>query len=327
MIVITGAAGFIGSNIVASLNETGRSDLVVCDRLGSDGKWNNLRKAQFADYLFPEELLAWLNSNSNVEAVIHMGAISSTTATDGDQVIDQNFRFSLRLMDACTAAGVPFIYASSAAVYGEGHQGFSDDQSPAAIAELRPLNLYGWSKRQFDHVVATRAATGQAMPPQWVGLRFFNVFGPNEYAKGDMKSLIAKMFDPIRKGEQVSLFKSHREGIADGEQQRDFVYVKDVGAVVLWLLDNRHVSGIFNVGTGQARSFRALAEATFLAAGRTPDIRYVDMPDVLRDRYQYYTAATLDRLSRAGYRQPFWSLEEGIADYVTQYLAADDPYR
>jgi len=327
MIVVTGAAGFIGSNIVASLNEAGRTDLVLCDRLGSDDKWQNLRKALFADFVFPDELTSWLAARSDVEAVIHMGAISSTTASNADEVVETNFRLPVRLLDTCTVAGIPFLYASSAAVYGDRESGFGDSTSPQTIAELRPLNLYGWSKRQFDHLVATRAASGAPMPPQWAGFRFFNVFGPNEYAKGDMASLVAKIIDPVRRGEQVSLFKSERKGVADGEQRRDFVYVKDAVAVVLWVLANRAVSGIFDVGTGEARSFRALATSVFAAVGREPLIGYVDMPETLRDRYQYYTAASLHRLREAGCRHAFMPLEEAVAAYVDGYLAAADRYR
>ncbi len=327
MIVVTGAAGFIGSNIVASLNEAGRSNVVVCDQLGSDGKWQNLRKATFADFVMPHELDHWLREARHVEAVIHMGAISSTTAVDGDEVMEKNFRFSLRLLDACTARRVPFLYASSAAVYGEADPTFQDEMSPDAIRALRPLNLYGWSKRQFDFVVAERIASGQPLPPRCIGFRFFNVFGPNEEHKGDMKSVIAKIFPIVRRGEEVKLFKSHRAGVADGEQRRDFVYVKDVVSVLLWFLHGTVASGIFNIGTGQARSFRALAESVFAALGQTPRIAYVDMPASIRDKYQYFTEASPDHLRQAGYAGAFTSLEEATADYVTTYLSQADPFR
>ena len=217
----------------------------------------------------PGELVAWLDGRK-LDAVVHLGAISDTTATDGDRVIDTNFRLSLQLLDWCTATRTPFIYASSAATYGDGAAGFDDDWSPPALRRLRPMNLYGFSKHLFDLAVADRFTQGQQLPPQWAGLKFFNVFGPNEYHKGEMMSLVAKRFDEAKAGKPVRLFKSYRDGIADGEQKRDFIYVDDAVAVVRWLLETPAVSGIFNVGTGQARSFRDLIVAMFRALGRAP---------------------------------------------------------
>lgn len=326
MILMTGAAGFIGSNFVATLNERNRIDLALCDRLRDGDKWRNLRSAAFANFIPPAELDEWLARQDALDAVIHMGAISATTAIDGDEVIDTNFRLSLALLDYCTRAGVPFLYASSAAVYGEGEQGFDDDSAPEAVIRLRPLNLYGWSKRQFDIVVADRIARGQPMPPVCIGLRFFNVFGPNEYHKGEMMSIVAKIAGPIARGERIALFKSHRDGIRDGDQRRDFIYVKDAVATSLALLDAGK-TGIFNIGTGHARSFRELAEATFRAFGREPAIDYVDMPEAIREKYQYYTAASLDRVRRAGVQAKTSTLEASVADYVGRYLSCDDPYR
>src|SRR3984893_15079448 len=235
MLLVTGGAGFIGSNIVAALNDAGRADVAVCDQLGDSWKWRKLAKRQLADIVPPAELLAWLDRRK-VDAVIHMGAISETTATDRDLVIETNFRFSIRLLDWCTAHATPFIYASSAATYGDGAQGFADDPSIAALKALRPMNFYGWSKHLFDMAVAERAARGEKLQPQWAGLKFFNVFGPNEYHKGSMMSVLARRFDDIRAGRVVQLFKSHREGIADGDQRRDFVYVDDVVRVMMWLM-------------------------------------------------------------------------------------------
>ncbi len=327
MILVTGGAGFIGSNIVASLNEAGRSDVVVCDRLRASDKWRNLAKRRFADFVHPDQLDAWLAKAPPLDAVIHMGAISATTATDGDEVIQTNFNLSLRLLDHCTAHGVPFLYASSAAVYGEGDLSFVDDVSVEKIDALRPLNLYGWSKRQFDLVVADRIARNTGLPPRCVGFRFFNVFGPNENHKGDMKSVVAKIYPAIARGEGVTLFKSHRPGIADGDQRRDFVYVKDAVSVVLWALEPEGCSGIFNVGTGRARSFRDLAVSVFKALGKPEAITYQDMPVSIRDKYQYFTEASLDHLRQAGYRAPFTALEDAVADYVQNHLAQPDPYR
>jgi len=326
MFLVTGGAGFIGSNIVASLNEAGHGDVAVCDVLGRDRKWRNLAKRQLADFVPPAELAAWLGGRK-LDAVIHMGAISDTTADDADLVMETNFRLSLRLLDWCTASRTPFIYASSAATYGGGEQGFVDDNALAALRKLEPMNLYGWSKHLFDLALIDRVARGQPLPPQWAGLKFFNVFGPNEYHKGSMASVLAKVFDSARAGEPVRLFKSHREGIADGDQRRDFIYVDDVVAVVRWLIDTPSVSGLFNVGTGEARSFREMIVAMFAALGREPKIDYIDMPESIRGQYQYFTQADPANLRRAGYNAGFMPLERSVADYVTGFLDRPDRYR
>ena len=315
MLLVTGGAGFIGSNLVAGLNEAGRIDIVVNDALGNADKWRNLGKRQLADVVPPGELIGWLDRRK-LEAVIHLGAISDTTATDADAVLATNFRLSLRLLDWCTATRTPFIYASSAATYGDGSEGFDDDWSLPALRRLRPMNLYGFSKHLFDLAVVDRFANGAKLPPQWVGLKFFNVFGPNEYHKGEMTSLVAKRFVEARAGKCVRLFKSHRDGVADGEQKRDFIYVDDAVAVMRWLLDTPSVSGIFNVGTGKARSFRDLVTAMFRALGREPAIEYVDMPAAIRRQYQYFTQADISKLRAAGFDQPFHSLEDGVRDFV-----------
>jgi ADP-L-glycero-D-manno-heptose 6-epimerase len=326
MLLVTGGAGFIGSNVVANLNERGRTDVAVSDRLEAGGKWRNLQKRQIADFVAPADLEKWL-AGRKLDAVIHLGAISDTTATDGDLVLGTNFGLSLRLLDWCTATRTPFLYASSAATYGDGAAGFSDDCSPAALKRLRPMNLYGLSKHLFDLALVDRFTKGQALPPQWAGLKFFNVFGPNEYHKGAMMSVLAKVFDEAKRGKAVQLFKSYREGVADGGQRRDFVYVKDALAVVDWLIDTPAVSGIFNVGTGIARSFRDMIVAMFDALGRPPKIDYIEMPPALQGSYQYFTQAELDHLRRAGYPGQFAPLEHSVRDYVTNYLDADDRYR
>jgi ADP-L-glycero-D-manno-heptose 6-epimerase len=323
---VTGGAGFIGSNVVAALNDAGRSDVVVNDTLGSDGRWRNLQKRQIADIVPIGATMRWLEGRK-LDAVIHLGANSDTTASDGDAVVASNFTLSLALLDWCTQTGTRLIYASSAATYGDGGQGFEDDGSLAALRRLVPLNLYAWSKHQFDLVVADRVARGAAMPPQWAGLKFFNVFGPNEYHKGHMMSLVAKSFERVRDGGAMQLFRSHRPDIPNGGERRDFVYVADAVAVVLWLLASPSVSGIFNVGTGRARSFGDLAAALFAALGREPRIEYIDMPQAIRGRYQYFTQASVTNLTRAGFNAGFTSLEDGVRDYVTRFLAADDRYR
>jgi ADP-L-glycero-D-manno-heptose 6-epimerase len=326
MLLVTGGAGFIGSNVVASLNEAGRADIAVNDVLGSDGKWHNLAGRQLAEFVPPADLLRWLDGRK-LDAVVHLGAISSTTATDADLVIETNFRLSLHLFEWCAATRTPFIYASSAATYGDGAAGFSDDWSLAALKRLKPLNLYGWSKHLFDLAVVERVARKDKLPPQWAGLKFFNVFGPNESHKGEMMSLVAKRFDEAKAGERIQLFKSHRAGVADGEQKRDFIYVDDAVAVVRWLLETPSVSGIFNVGTGVARSFRDLMLAMFAALGREPAIDYIDMPVSIRDSYQYFTQAEIGNLRRAGFNADFATLEEGVKRYVTCYLDRVDRHR
>ena len=326
MFLVTGGAGFIGSNVVAALNDAGRSDVAVCDILGQDGKWRNLAKRQLADVVPPAEIGDWLKGR-RLTAVIHLGAISETTATDGDLVIETNFRLSMRLLDWCTANATPFIYASSAATYGDGEQGFDDDASVEALKRLRPMNLYGWSKQLFDLAVAERAAKGKPLPPQWAGLKFFNVFGPNEYHKGPMMSVLARRFDDIKAGRVVQLFKSHREGIAGGDQRRDFIYVDDVVRVIIWLIATPQVSGLFNVGTGKARSFRDLIVSAYGALGREPNIEYVDMPEQIRGSYQYFTESVVDRLARAGYNGGFTRLEDAVGAYVNGFLDRADRYR
>ena len=326
MLLVTGGAGFIGSNVVAALNEAGRTDIAVNDAVGADDKWRNLAKRQIADVVPPAELFQWLDGRK-LDGVIHMGAISDTTATDADLVLENNFRLSLRLLDWCTQARVPFIYASSAATYGDGSAGFSDDNSPEALKRLQPMNLYGWRKHLFDLAVVDRAVRKERLPPQWTGLKFFNVFGPNEYHKGEMMSLVAKRYEDAKQGRVVRLFKSHRAGVADGDQRRDFIYVDDAVAIVRWLIESPGVSGIYNVGTGAARSFRDLISALFRALGREPNIEYVDMPENIRGQYQYFTQAETSNLRRAGYNAGFTPLEDAVSRYATQYLDRPDRYR
>ena len=326
MLLVTGGAGFIGSNVVASLNEAGRADVAISDVLGSDDKWRNLARRQIADFVPPAELRPWLEGRK-LEAVIHLGAISSTTARDGDAVMENNFRLSLRLLDWCTSTRTPLIYASSAATYGNGTEGYCDDWADGGLKRLRPMNLYGWSKQLFDLTVAERVRRGEKLPPQWAGLKFFNVFGPNEYHKGEMMSLVAKRFDDAKLGKAIQLFKSHRAGIADGEQKRDFIYVDDAIAVVRWLVETPAVSGIFNVGTGVARSFRDLMQAMFTALGRPPAIEFIDMPTSIRDSYQYFTQADTANLRRAGYNADFTPLETAVKHYVDHYLDRAERYR
>jgi ADP-L-glycero-D-manno-heptose 6-epimerase len=326
---VTGGAGFIGSNIAARLAEDRALDVVVCDRLrGTDlGKWRNIAKHPIGDFVAPEDMFDWLEKRwRDVEVVIHMAAISSTTEPDADKIVQTNFTLSRDLFRWCADRQRRFIYASSAATYGDGANGFDDDNDYEALGALRPLNTYGWSKALFD-LFAVRQAIRDYAPPQWVGLKFFNVYGPNEEHKGGMKSVAAQIWPHIRDGQGVQLFKSYRDGVSDGGQQRDFVYVRDAADVTEWLMQNPQVSGIFNLGSGQARPFADMARAVFGAAGKEARIDYIPMPPAIRDKYQYFTEARMDRLRAAGYAKPMTPLEEGIGDYVGRYLSQPDPYR
>jgi ADP-L-glycero-D-manno-heptose 6-epimerase len=328
MYVVTGGAGFIGSNILAGLEARNIGELVVSDRLRTGDKWRNLAKRDLADIVPPEHLLDYLERHSSqVNAIIHMGAISATTERDADLIIANNFTLTLALWNFCTRHQVRFIYASSAATYGGGEHGFDDDGDPAHLAKLRPLNPYGWSKHLFDRKVARMLASTAMAPPQWAGLKFFNVYGPNEYHKGGQKSVVAQLYPKAVSGETARLFRSHDPRYADGGQLRDFVWVGDCVDVVLWLLDHPQVNGLFNVGTGQARSFKDLAASVYRALGAEPQIDYVDTPMEIRDKYQYFTEARMNRLRAAGYDRPFTPLEDGIATYVQHFLAQPDPYK
>ena len=328
MMVVTGGAGFIGSNLLAALEARGVPDLVVCDRLGDGDKRPNIAKRKLAHVLAPSELVAFLEAHAaEVETVFHMGAVSATTETDARLLLRENVCFSLDLWRWCGERGARFIYASSAATYGDGARGFDDDGSCRALARLKPLNAYGRSKLLFDRRVARLIERGWPTPPQWAGLRFFNLYGPNEYHKGPQRSVVAQLFEQVAAGGRARLFKSHRPDYPDGGQLRDFVWIDDAVQVMLWLCDHPAVSGLFNVGTGKARSFADLAAAVFAALGREPQIDYVDTPAEIRDRYQYFTEANMERLRAAGYDRPATELEDGVAAYVRGYLAADDRYR
>ena len=328
MIVVTGGAGFIGSNLVAALNERGLSEVIVVDRLGHGAKWRNLAKRELAGLIAPSALFGFLDAHApEIEAIFHLGAISATTEVDADAIVETNFALSLRLWEWCSWRGTRLLYASSAATYGGGTAGFDDALDVATLTRLRPLNAYGWSKHLFDRRIARLVATGAATPPQWAGLKFFNVYGPNEYHKGAQQSVVGTLWSRIVAGEPATLFRSHRPDVAHGEQARDFAWIGDCVAVLLWLYDNPKVSGLFNVGSGKARTFKDLATAVFAAAGKPPRIEYVDTPAEIRDKYQYFTEARLDRLRAAGFKAPMVALEDGVRRYVREFLTTDDPYR
>lgn len=328
MILITGGTGFIGSNLVAALADRGER-VSVSDWLGTGEKWRNVARHELDEIVAPERLPSFLERRrGDVEFVFHMGAVSSTTETDADLIADTNLRLSQDIWRWCRERRVPLIYASSAATYGDGSQGFEDDDTPDGLARLRPLNAYGWSKHAFDRWVAREVQVGNGSPPGWVGLKFFNVYGPNEYHKGEMRSLVAKAFPAASRGEPTRLFRSHHPDYPDGGQMRDFVYVEDCVDTMLWLRDNiEGVSGIFNLGTGRAQTFLDLIRALYDALGQELEVEWVDTPEELRDRYQYYTQADISKLRREGYDRPFRSVEEGVRDYVVRYLATEDPYR
>ncbi|MDD3287994.1 MAG: ADP-glyceromanno-heptose 6-epimerase [Alphaproteobacteria bacterium] len=326
MILVTGGAGFIGSNLVAALDSRDER-VVVCDWLGKDDKWRNLGKRNLEAIIAPEQLPAFLEQNSSdIEIIFHMGAISSTTETDADLIVDTNFRLSRMLWLWCKNNDVRFIYASSAATYGDGSAGFKDEESTKALANYHPLNAYGWSKHVFDRWVSRQKDRGDHGPTQSVGLKFFNVYGPNEYHKGSQKSVVPQIYPFAARDEAFSLFKSHNPQYQDGGQLRDFVWVGDIVQIMLWLLDHPKINGLFNIGTGQARSFADLAAAVYAAAGKQLNVIYKDMPESLRSKYQYFTEADMSKLRAAGYTLPFTALEEGVKIYVQNYLSKPDPY-
>ncbi len=323
MILVTGGAGFIGSNLHAALARRG-AEAVVADRLGTDGKWRNLASHPPMQVIRPDALDAFLATRPPVGMVFHLGAVSETTATDGDLAWETNVALSWRLWQWCAAHRARFVYASSASTYGDGSAGFDDD--PAMLQSLRPLNLYGWTKHAFDLRVAAALAAGEAAPPQWAGLKFFNVYGPNEYHKGKMVSVVKVKHDEVSAGQPARLFRSDRAGLADGAQRRDFIWVGDVVDVMLWLLDRPEVGGLFNLGTGTARSYLDLAHAVCDAAGRPRSVEFIDMPQALHGQYQSFTEARMDRLRAAGYEGQFTPLEEGVRRYVQDYLEAPERY-
>ena len=327
MIIVTGGAGFIGSNILKGLEDKGYKDIVIVDWLGQEDKWKNIAKRELAAVVMPEDLDDYLKEHeSEITAVIHMGAISTTTEKDVDLIVRSNQQMTTRLWEFCRDYDKQFIYASSAATYGSGEKGFEDDDSLDYLNALRPLNPYGWSKAFFDRKVARDLMEKRKTPKQFVGLKFFNVYGPNEYHKGGQKSVIAHIFPVVKKNEEVKLFKSYHPDYKDGWQLRDFVWVGDIVNVILWMLEHPQVNGLFNVGSGEARSFYDLAKATWDAMGLEPKIGYRDMPEELRGKYQYYTKANLTKLRGVGYDLPMTTLEEGVRQYVQNYLNAEDPY-
>lgn len=316
MIIVTGAAGFIGSATVWALNKAGRKDIIAVDHLGSSAKWMNLRALSFSDYFEKDDFRKDIADgvvNYPVEAVIHLGACSSTTEPDATYLAGNNYAYSKEMAQFAHKHGARFLYASSAATYGDGALGYADDE--AAIGSLRPLNMYGYSKQMFDLWLK-----GNGMLSKCAGMKFTNVFGPNEGHKADMRSVVRRAFEQIRDTGKVKLFKSYRPEYGDGEQMRDFLYVKDCVDMVMFLLGHDGLNGLFNVGSGRAETWNALATAVFKALGKPVNIEYIDMPETLKDKYQYYTKAEMGKLRSKGYAKEPASLEDSVADYVRNYL-------
>lgn len=320
MIILTGGAGFIGSAFLCKLNQEGLDDIIVVDHLDKTDKWKNLRKKWFNDYIDKDQFINLLESDkfTNVDTIFHIGACSSTTEKDANYIMSNNYSYSMRIALWCEKNNARLIYASSAATYGNGKQGY-DDQ--ADLVNLQPMNIYGYSKHLFDMWLYKKRLLNK-----FTGFKYFNVFGPNEYHKGDMKSVVCKAYKQIKDTGKLKLFKSYKEGIAHGMQMRDFVYIKDVLNVMFFFYQNKSLKGLYNLGTGKARSFNDLAEAAFHAMGLKTKIKYISMPLDLRDRYQYFTEAQLRKLKEAGYTEDFHTLEDSVTDYVKNYLSKDDSY-
>lgn len=316
MIIVTGGAGFIGSAMVWKLNQIGEKEIIIVDELGKDEKWKNLTGLNFIDYYHKDDFIDMILNDSlpfEFETMIHMGACSSTTEKDADYLYENNVRYSQEIAKYCLTHRIRFIYASSAATYGDGNQGYSDEERN--MFNLRPLNMYGYSKQLFDLWLYKTGVLEEV-----VGLKFFNVYGPNEYHKGDMRSVVHKSFQQISDKGEVNLFKSYNSKYKDGEQLRDFIYVKDVVDVILFFIENKDKFGIYNVGTGSARSWNDLAISVFNAMNKPINIKYIEMPENLREKYQYFTQANMEKLRSAGFKKDFYKLEDGISDYVKNYL-------
>ncbi len=323
MILVTGGAGFIGSVLVKELNNLGREDILIVDRLESDDKWKNLRSLKFITYIHADELFELEDDLwDQIDSIYHMGACSATTERNMDYLWVNNVEYSQNLYNIATSRNIPIAYASSAATYGDGELGYSDDHDKVDL--YRPLNGYGYSKQVVDQWILRR----ESKPDYWYGIKFFNVFGPNEYHKGDMRSLVHKAYGQINDTGKVKLFKSHRDDFKDGEQLRDFVYVKDVVRGMIMLMDQKvpGSSGIYNMGTGQCRSFLDLMRATFKAMGKNENVEFIDMPESIRNQYQYYTQAEMSKFKKVFPEFQFTSLEEAVNDYVTQYLMTNNEY-
>lgn len=327
MYVVTGGAGFIGSNIIAQMEKRGMGPIVVVDLLRNSNKRRNISKRELFEVIEPTGLFDFLNKYaSQISAIVHMGAISSTLVNDVDLLLKVNFNLPQDLWNWCATNRVSFIYASSAATYGDGSIGFDDNSSTKYLEQLKPLNAYGWSKHLFDRRVAKSVEDQEQQPPQWVGLKFFNVYGPNEFHKGEMASVVSKVYPFASRGDTFQLFKSHDSRFQDGGQLRDFIWVGDCVDIILWFLENRGKSGLFNCGSGNPRSFLDLVEIVYRTLGKKPLVNFIDTPEKIRKNYQYYTKAEMQRLRDSGYKNSMTTLEDGIANYLNNFLNTNDQF-
>ena len=321
MIVVTGGLGFIGSNIIKGLNDIGYKNIIICDWVDKIGK-KNISKHQYIKIIKPDYLFNFLNKNKNIDYIIHMGAISSTIENNFKIIYKNNTIFSRNIWNWCTDNNIKLIYASSAATYGDGNNGFSDNKNNI----YKPLNYYGWSKYYFDKY-ALKQSSKNNCPPQWVGLKFFNVYGPNEYHKGKMQSVVKHSLDQYKSNKFVKLFKSYNIKYKNGQQIRDFIYIDDCISIIKWFINNPKINGIYNCGTGKGRSFEDLVKAMFKAINKDPKIEYIEMPNEIKNQYQYYTKADMSKLINMGYNNSFTSLEDGVKDYINNYLLNNDIYK
>ena len=328
MYVITGGAGFIGSNLAAEIEDRDLGEIVIVDRLRDGDKWRNIAKRSLRNIVFPEKMFSYLNAHAGeVDAVIHFGSMSSPMENHVDVLVDANIHLTDKLFRWCTDHQIPFLYASTAGVYGDGSLGFKDDDSNEALSKLRPLSPLAWTKLFTDRKIVDLADRDLPVPPQWIGFRFFNLYGPNEYHKTRHQSIVPLIHSSIKSGKLFPLFKSENPAYKDGDQMRDFMWIEDCVDVILWFLEHPEISGIFNVGTGQARTYADVLRAVYAAMDEKPEMDFIDLPADIKGKYQYFTQADIRKLRNAGYTKPFTSLEEGVAKYVKDYLNTQDIYR
>lgn len=328
MYVITGGSGFLGSNVVAGIEERGMGEVTIVDRFQSDDRWRNIAKRSLRDIIFPEDIFSYLDAHKNkIDAVIHINYTGFSTETDVDELVRDRIQLTWKLWKWCAENHVPFLYDSTAGVYGDGSMGFKDDDSAEALAKLHPLSPAAWTKLFLDRKIIDTINRGEAAPPQWIGFRCFNLYGPNEYHNTQHQSVIPRIYNCAKSGKLFPLFKSENPAYKDGDQMRDFMWIDDCVDVILWLAQHSEISGLFNVGTGHARTYADVLRAVYAAVDEKPEMDFMDLPAEIKGHYQYFTQADVQKLRTAGYTKPFTSLEDGVAKYVTEYLEAPDPYR
>lgn len=328
MYVITGGAGFLGSNLAAGMEEREMGEITIVDRFETDNRWRNIAKRSLREIVFPERMFEYLDKHADqIDAVIHISYTGFTDENNVDALIEERVHLTFRLWTWCAEHRKPFIYDSTAGVYGNGTLGFKDDDSAEALAKLRPLSAEAWTKLFLDRKIVDTINRGEAAPPQWIGLRCFNLYGPNEYHNTRHQSVIPRIYNAAKNGKLFPLFKSANPAYKDGEQMRDFMWIKDTVDVILWLVTHKEISGLFNIGTGRARTYADVLKATYEAVGEEPEMDFMDLPTEIKEQYQYFTQADIQKLRTAGYTKDFTSLEEGVKQYVQDYLEQPDPYR